>query len=192
MKFFLIVTFLSSSAWAIDSNKCSGLLNKGLYKKYKFAGMGEANMKAVTGETKNSNIASASSKISTENTTVISDPKYYSNVSTSQTQSTSSFGECSAFALQERRDLRDQYVAQNLDQIKKDVAMGDGGHLEVLSWFSLCEDSALREFNEALQNNLAKLVSLEASAFSKNLDQVIRADAGLAKKCYVLDQVAKN
>lgn len=186
MKLFLTLMLLSSSAMAMDSSKCSGMLNKGLYKTYKWGGVGEANTKAITGETKRTNPFSATSKISTEGSTAVVDPKYSSNVSTSGTHSVSSWGECSLFALQERKEQRDLYIAQNLDQIKKDIANGDGAHLEILSWFSLCEDSVIPEFNRTMQEKAGDLLVDQAAVLSQNIDNAIKGSKSLANKCYVL------
>lgn len=90
MKIILLITLLSFPAFAIDSVKCSRMLNDGLYKKYKWGGMGESNANAITAETRSSGPTTATSKISTEGTTALSDPVYYTNVSRSQTQSLSS------------------------------------------------------------------------------------------------------
>lgn len=186
MKVFLVLMLIGSTTWAMDSSRCSGMLNKGWYKKYKWQGMGEANTKAITGETKSSNIISATTKITGEGTTAVFDPGYSTNVSVSNTQSTSSFGECSAFALKERKEQRDLYVAQNLEQIQIDVANGRGPHLETLSWFSLCEDRALAKFNDALQKNMRNLLVSEPQAFTHEIDRVIGGDRELADRCYVL------
>ncbi|MBO9666414.1 MAG: DUF3015 family protein [Bdellovibrio sp.] len=186
MKLFLVLFFLSSSAMAWDSGKCSKMLNDGLYKTYKWGGVGDANANAMTGETKRTNSVSASSKISTEGSTAVLDPKYSSNVSTSETQSTSSWGECNMFALQERKEQRDLYVAQNLDQIRKDIANGSGAHLEVLSWFSLCEDQATSQFNQVMQNQMKRLLVGDARVMTQNIDQLIKDNNSLAQQCYIL------
>ena len=186
MKIFLLFTLLCSSAFAMDSSKCSNLLNNGLYKKYKWHGMGEANTKAITGETKSSNFLSAISKVTTEGSTVTVDPKYSSNVSTSQSQSMSSWGDCSAFALEERKEQRDLYVEQNLDQIKKDMANGQGDHLEVLSWFSFCDESAKSEFNQTMQQHMSELLVTDSKTLNKNIDGIIKTSSSLSNKCYVL------
>jgi len=186
MKIFILLTLLSTQVWALNSSSCSSMLNNGWYKKYKWAGMGEANTRAITAETKSSNFISAISKITVENSTATVDPKYSSNVSTSQSQATSSWGECSAFALQERREQRDLYVEQNLDQIKKDVANGRGYHLEALSWFSLCEESVASEFNQELQKNMSAFLVNNSKEFNKNLDNILKNNNDLSTKCYIL------
>lgn len=188
MKLLLLSVFIfSSSAYAIDSAKCSKMLNDGLYKKYEWGGMGDYNLNAMTKESKKNGYTTASSNISTEGSTAALDPVYTSNVSTSQTQSTSSTGDCSLFALQERANQRDLYIAQNYDQIKKDIAKGSGEHLDALAWFSLCEDDAKNTFNHELQKNFENLfVNIDKTSLSKDIDKVIAGDAVTKSKCYIL------
>lgn len=179
----------SSSAFAWDSAKCSKMLNNGLYATYKWGGVGDSNLNAMTGETKKTNSASASSKISVEGTTAVLDPKYSSNISTSNTQGTSSWGDCSLFALQKRKEQRDLYLAQNGDQVKVDIAKGYGGHLEALSWFSLCDDQVILEFNSALQTEMKSLVDAHAQKLSQSIDKVIFSHKNLKSGCYNLSSI---
>lgn len=168
------------------------MLNDGMWKKYKWGGIGESNANAITAETRSSGPTTATSRISTEGTTALSDPVYYTNVSRSQTQSLSSWGDCSLFALQERKEQREQYVRQNFDQIKKDIANGDGLHMETLSWFSLCDDQAQGSFNETLQAKFERLGSSSESDFSKTMDQIITDNKSLTGKCINLSSLASK
>lgn len=168
------------------------MLNDGMWKTYKWGGVGESNAKAMTAETKSSGPTTATSRISTEGTTAISDPIYYTNISRSQTQSLSSWGECSLFALLERKEQREQYVRQNFDQIKKDIANGDGLHMETLSWFSLCDDQAQGNFNETLQTQFEKLQVSSTSSFTQNMDQILGANKTLEGKCVNLSTLASK
>lgn len=192
MKILLLIFFFGLPAFAIDSAKCSTMLNDGMWKKYKWGGVGESNAKAMTAETKTAGSTTATSRISTEGSTAISDPVYYTNISRSQTQSLSSWGACSLFALQERKQQREQYVRQNFDQIKKDIANGDGLHMETLSWFSLCDDQALDSFNETLQQKFVKLGSSAEADFSKNMDQIVADNKSLTGKCINLSKIASK
>lgn len=165
------------------------MLNKGLYKKYKWAGVGEANSKAMTAETKSSGTTKATSRMSTEGSTAIVDPKYTTNVSMSGSQGTSSWGQCSVFGLIERRDQRDLYVAQNFEQIKKDMANGNGEHLKTLAWYALCEDDASENYFQALQSNFEKLSVSSESSFTRALDGVIESNSVLKVKCFNLTAI---
>lgn len=190
MKIITLITLLSFPAFAIDSAKCSRMLNDGLYKTYKWGGMGESNAKAITAETKSSGPTTATSKISTEGTTALSDPVYYTNVSRSQTQSSSSWGDCSLFALRERKYQRELYVRQNFDQIKKDIANGDGHHMNTLSWFSLCDDDSQNHFNETLQEKFEQLGSASDTSLSSQIDSIIENSKALTGKCVNLSKIA--
>ena len=164
------------------------MLNDGLYKKYEWGGIGDYNLNAMTKESKKNGYTSATSNISTEGSTAAFDPKYSSNISTSEAQSTSSTGECSLFALEERKNQREVFISQNYDQIKKNIAMGSGDHLSVLAWFSLCEDSAQQDYNLLLQKNFEKffLKKEDKASLSEKIDHMISEEDALKKKCHAL------
>lgn len=172
----------------MDSGKCSGMLNKGLYKNYKFHGIGEANAKAVTGETKSAGSSSASKNITTEGTTATVDPKYSSNVTRSESQSTSSTGDCSLFALKERSEYREQYLVQNQEQIELEISMGRGSHLEDLAWLSLCDDGISSEFSKTLQSNFDRWQQGSAKR-SATLDQILSENPRLATGCFNFSKI---
>ncbi len=190
MKIFITLFLISTQSFAWDSAKCSKMLNDGLFKKYEWGGVGDYNLNAITKETKKSGSLTASGYTTTEGTTAVSDPKYSSNVSTSETQLTSSWGECSLFALKERKQQRSLYIAQNYDQIKKDVALGRGEHLEALSWFSLCENQSGAEFNLTLQKNFENLfVNKDKADLAQGIDESLTAEAHLKKSCFILSSL---
>lgn len=182
---FLAIFLQLSSSYAWDSAKCSKMLNDGLYKKYKFGGIGDANANAITGETKKSGSTSASSATSTEGSTALLDPKYYSNITTSEGQSTSSTGDCSLFALKERETFRNQYFAQNEFQIMNEIAQGGGMHIEDLAWLSLCDNDANLE--KVLQANFSKFLQANKNG-GAIIDQIVYQDPDLKTKCYNLSQ----
>lgn len=192
MRYLLIsLFFISNTTYAIDSAKCSKMLNDGLYKKYEWGGMGDYNLNAMTKETKKNGHTTASSNISTEGSTALLDPVYYSNVSTSEAQSTSSTGECSLFAIEERKNQRDLYITQNFDQIKMNIAKGSGEHLEALAWFSFCEDGVKADFNQQLQKHYEDfyMKSGKPNLLAENIDQVMGEDQGIKNKCIILSQL---
>jgi hypothetical protein len=189
MKIALLILLANSFALAFDSSKCSSMMNNGLYKKYKFGGVGEANSKAMTGETKSAGTTKATSRMSTEGSTAILDPKYTTNVSVSGSQGTSSWGQCSAFGLLERREQRELYVAQNFDQIKKDIANGKGEHLNTLSWYALCENDATVSYSKTLQNSFEVLANSAQPQFTKALDGIVEGIPALKAKCFNLSQL---
>lgn len=189
MKIALLILLANSFALAFDSSKCSTILNKGLYKKYKWNGIGEANNKAMTAETKSSGSTKGTTRITSENTTAVVDPKYTTNVTVTGAQGTSSWGPCSAFGMLERRDQRDLYVAQNFDQIKKDIASGNGEHLKTLAWFALCEDHASDTYFQTLQSNFEKLSTSNEAHFTKTMDQVVESNSALKSQCFNLTAI---
>lgn len=190
MRIFILLFLAAPAAFAWDSAKCSKMLNDGLYKKYEWAGVGDYNINAMTKETKKSGSFSGYSHISTEGTTAVSDPKYSSNVSTSQSQSSSSYGDCSMFGLEKRREQRELYLVQNFDQIKRDIAVGRGSHLDSLSWFSLCDDQSKTKFNKVLQENFAQLYSgADEKSIALNIDAILAGDASLKKSCFLLSSL---
>ncbi len=170
---------------AMDSAKCSALLNDGLWKKYKYMGMGESNMKACTNGTKKDGSSTATSDGTTEGTTAMSDPKYTSHVHTSQTQSTSSWGECSMFANVERlKEDRELYIAQNETEVMIDLARGKGEHLKVLTFYSACLPAAYSELGRKIQLQMARtLENYSAKTIASDLDNAINDSVELKDLC---------
>lgn len=189
IKLFVLVLLASSSSFAIDSSKCSTMLNNGWYKKYKWAGVGEANSKAVTAETKKSGAIPATFNMGTENTTVTLDPKYSTNVSVSNTQVTSSWGPCSLLAMKQRNLQREMYVQQNFDQIKKDIANGEGEHMKTLAWYALCDDNASQQYFQTLQKGFEQLNAAPQSGFVGQMDALVEQNTSLQGKCLNLTKL---
>lgn len=182
---FFAVLILSSSAFAIDSRKCSNMLNNGMWKKYRYGGMGEYNANMITQGTKKQGSSTVSSDISTESSTAILDPKYTSNVSTSQTQSTSSWGECSAFAQAEQlKKDREVYIAQNRPEVMMDIARGTGEHLNVITFYSACAPEATAELSSKLQSTLAEEKTVpDTKTICQSIDRIISETESLKSKC---------
>lgn len=187
MKFAFLIIIAPIMAWSWDSTKCSNMLNNGLYKKYKWGGVGDHNLKAMTQETKKAGASSASSNISTEGSTALLDPKYYTNVTRSESQSTSSTGECSPFALKERKQQREAFIVQNLEHIKVESAQGGGPYLEALAWISMCNDSVSPLFNSTLKANFQN-VFLGHDAVQA-LDKVVSDSVELRQGCYEFSSI---
>lgn len=164
------------------------MLNDGLYKKYEWGGVGDHNINAMTKETKKSGSSTATAKISTEGSTAVLDPKYSTNVTRSETQSTSSWGDCSLFGLLERKAQRQAFIAQNLDQIKIEVAKGQGLHLESLAWLSLCENGTNSEFDMVLQKNFRQIFIGEVQ-IPQEIDRIIQSSTQLQKKCFNFNDI---
>lgn len=188
MKSILILgisVILSSSVYAVDSKKCSNMLNDGLWKKYKYNGIGEANANAITQGTKRDGSSTASTDMSSDGTTGLLDPKYTSNVSTSQTQSTSSWGACSAFAHADQlRKDREVYIAQNQTEVLIDIARGNGEHLKVLTFYSACLPEAYSELSSKLQKTMSEAGTLpDSKTLCSSIDNIISQSNELKSKC---------
>ena len=181
---FGILAVVSTSAFSMDSRKCSNMLNNGMWKKYRYNGIGEAHQNALTQGSKRDGASTASSHSSSEGTTGLSDPKYYSNVSTSNTQSTSSFGECNIFAqAKDLRKDREVYMAQNKHEVMIDIARGNGEHLKVVTFYSACLPEAYSELSTRLQEHLGKTQDQDVRSICSSIDQIISQDATLQSKC---------
>jgi hypothetical protein len=188
MKSILILAFVffsSMSAHAIDSRKCSNMLNNGLWKKYRYGGIGEHNANMMTQGTKRDGASTVSSDVTSETTTALLDPKYSSNVSTSETQSTSSWGECSAFAHADQlRKDREVYMAQNEHEVLIDIARGSGEHLKVITFYSACFAEAYDELSIKLQKNISDSNKvLNTKEICQSIDRIISENQSLKSQC---------
>ncbi len=185
--FFSFLT-LALISQALDNAKCSRMLNNGLYKTYRWQGINNR-WPDLTNETKRNGSSNAYSEFTSENSTALLDPKYSSNLSSSLTNGTSSFGDCSLIALKERTHQRDLYIAQNFDQIRKNIAEGRGKHLEILSYMSLCEENAQSDFNTELQSGYEEIYTSKESTPSQSIDKIISKSKNLHKKCFNLSSI---
>lgn len=182
MKFVVIVLGLLMSvvnASAIDMAKCSALLNKGWYKTYEYAGIDQPLTKA----TKKHGMSKATSVTSTEGSTASLDPGYTTNVSTSQTQGISSYGDCSLIGRLEIKERRDLYFAQNREEALKEVALGGGEHLRVIGTYSLCDNDKMDEFQKMLQSKMKELLKVKNGNFREVIDRGVSESPSLVKAC---------
>ena len=183
---FLFIFFILASkySFAIDSAKCSKMLNNGWFKKYEYGGVGDYNLNMITKATKKEGSTVAYSQVITEATTAISDPGYSTNVSSSQTQSTSSWGDCSLFARQRMQDYQEKYIEQNYVQLLKQISIGGGEHLQMLAFFNICENEAYSGFNEVLQKNYGNISQLQGGKnVVKKIKIVLKSNKKLQKSC---------
>ena len=164
------------------------MLNNGWYKTYRWQGVGNK-FPDMTDESKRNGSSKAQTDISSEGTTAGLDPKFTSNDLSFLTQAISSFGDCSMFALKERKNQRDLYIAQNFAQVRKEIAEGHGLHMETLAYMSLCEEDAQTEFNMTLQSSYEELYSSKASNVGTAIDKIINSAPGLNQKCFNLSSI---
>ncbi len=143
----------------MNSSSCTNFVYKGWWKKYTAFGIGEAGFNNMIKTTSRGSWLYGTTDYSGQSTTSSSDPGVWSQASTSQTQSTSSWGPCSLLAdASELRKLRDLYYAQNKDSFLKELAQGQGQHLEVMAFFGRCTNTSQSEFNTKMQKHYSDLV----------------------------------
>lgn len=179
----LLIFGIHFASHALDQSKCSTFLNKGWYKKYEYGGVDQPLTKA----TKKHGVSKATAVTSTEGSTATLDPGYWSNVTTSETQFISSFGACSAIALQELKRQRNLYIVQNNNRIFHEIAAGGGEHLRVIATLSLCESSFFELLGEKMQSNMQQFLEVENDIYGDLVNQIIRSDQRLAEGCHVFN-----
>ncbi|MFY7992050.1 MAG: DUF3015 family protein [Bacteriovoracaceae bacterium] len=171
--------FFSSYSMAINHQACSRMLNNGLYKKYEYGGIDQPLTKA----TKKHGTSKGVSATTTEGTTAVLDPKYWSNVSSSGTQLTSSTGECRLFGINLLKEQREMYFLQNRDEIIAQISQGGGPHVDVIAAYSLCDDSRISDFSKELQRKTGSFIQTERD-FGIILNTAI-LDAKLDQACLI-------
>ncbi len=173
---FILLFQVQAFAW--NANNCTKLVNNGWFRKYQYQGYDQP----LTKGTKRDGSIMASSAASTESSTAALDPKHWAVVSTSGSQGTSSWGECSLFGLQQIKENREKYISQNRSEVLRAIAVGSGEHLDVLASFSLCEKSAYKTFAVSLQKKTPQLV--ESTQLGPMIDTVIAGNDSLKESCF--------
>lgn len=161
MKSFIIAVILAAfsvNVYALNSSSCSSLIyNNGWWRKYPALGIGETGLNKMFKTT--SHGSSGSTDWSSQSTTAAIDPGVSTKASQSFTQSVSSWGPCSLIgSADDMRKLRELYYAQNKDGFLKELAQGNGEHLEVMAFFGRCDAKKQKEFNRAMQGNYLNLI----------------------------------
>jgi hypothetical protein len=183
-KFFTAVGFIflaTPSVMAWDSSRCASFVDDGLYTKYKYMGPGEGFTKA----SKDQGSVKGFSAPSTEGSTASLDPKYSSHQSSSLGQYLSSTGPCAMIGLNEMKERREKYFVQNKDEILREIAKGQGEHLNVLATYSLCEKQSFNQFSQKLQQNMDQFLNRKES-YGEVIDTSVKSDQHLVDACYDL------
>lgn len=179
----LVLLALAPAARAYDFDKCFKRQTElALYRKYDYKYAGPWWITCRTSG-KESSFA-VSSESSTEHSTMSLDPGVSTGDMTSSSQFSSSWGECAAWGKTKKQRERESFVAQNLDDLKRDVAFGRGETLDALAYYSDCDGGAQWRFAAALQDGYADLAG-RAGDFTVMVDSVIRRDAVLRAHCAV-------
>lgn len=137
---------------------------------------------------------SSTSGATTEGSTASTDPGVSTGASDSQTQSTSTKGDCKwggLFGFNDQQDFKN-YVQQNMNEIKNQISAAQGGHIEVLAAFSSCKQAAT--LGRALQKNMDLFVDLstkDSAVFVERIQNMISKDVSLSNQCQSTS-VARN
>ena len=107
--------------------------------------------------------SSTTAQVSTEGSTASTDPGVSTGLTQSHTQSTSTRGECIWGGFFVSHTEYQDYLAQNMHEIKNEMAKGQGGHLEILASAFTCGEFGKKGLSTVLQKNFNKFVDLEPS-----------------------------
>ena len=158
------------------AGKCGEYVFKhGWYRKYKYA-------QNTTSQNANKFGISTAFQYSSETTTAITDPGVSTGVSSSTKDFFSSRGDCSAF----KKMFGSYYIEQNLDEIKKQIAKGAGGHLDTIAYFHGCKDQATEKLIIKMNENydrFAKFKENEGEDFNMEVLSITSADKFLKSNC---------
>jgi len=184
----IITIFFSREILAIShAQKCTQwVYSHGWFRKYKYLHL------TSTDISKQNNSTGVSTDQSTEGTTASTDTGVSTGGTSSSTQSWSSWGICAGYKVLfwvSLLEKREKYVEQNIAQIKKQMALGEGGHLAALAYFSLCDESSVDSFSQAMQNNYSKFALIQDNGrlFTQTVDLVISNNNKLKKSCQTVN-----
>lgn len=193
MKHFLLLlialvgsaVFQVNDSHAYNWRKCRGfVVDQGFrWRDYDYAGPGMNFM--LTEGTNKVGSPAATAFSSTESTTASLDPGVTTRSNTSLTQYISSKDECSAYGLNQKLQERDEFLAHNLHEVKRDMARGEGEYLSSLSFLSACDETVTARFGSALKANFEKLATVNTNEdyLADHIDEIILSDNVLKKSC---------
>lgn len=125
---------------------------------------------------------SSTSAATTEGSTASTDPGVSTGVSQSHLQSTSTRGECKWGGLFASKEEYSDYLAQNMYEIKNEMSLGQGGHLEILAAAFTCTKNDKKALSHILQKNFEIFVEYEpnqSKEFADSLKLVIEKNPSL-------------
>ena len=131
--------------------------------------------------------SSTSSGVSTEMTTAGSDVGVSTGATAGYGQFSSTKGECKWFGLFSSHQQYHDYLAQNLTEIKQEMSLGKGGHLQILASAFECNSQGQKQINQVFQKNFGRFVDFQAQnadQFAKTLNDVV--DTELAESCHAI------
>ncbi len=173
---------LGSNAFANSYSCAKMVFAGGWFKKYQYLGN-------TWGEnTKKSGVLSSIVHSSIEKTTSSVDPGVSTQNFVSSMQYTSSWGECSILDYQITKQMREDFIEQNMDTIKKEIALGDGVQVESLAFVSGCHNLSETKWKRVLREKSLELYDqTDVKGFVKTLDQIIVQDKDLDGRCSLVN-----
>lgn len=186
---FLILSallILSAPAFSFQPRPCAEKvwLKKGMFKKY------DVNYTSIefisfrtSSEEGSIKVSSASS---TQNSTMSVDPGISTGQTESTTQFSSTYGDCSIWASNQKWLRREHYVAENSDRLKVDIAKGEGEYLETLMHLSGCPSDQKVTFSRTVQSHYGELFKTsEYWGLGSDIDLLLQNNPELRTACKV-------
>lgn len=185
MKYILLTLMVLVGAPQLanaDVYSCAKMVYKdGWFKKYEYLG------NTWGANTKKHGALSSVAGSSVEQTTSSLDPGVTTGNSVSTMQYLSSWGECSMLELHITRQMREEYIDQNMPEIKKQVAIGAGHHVDSLAFVSGCLGIDRETWTKGLQQKTAAFYDARTGkAFADEIDAFVASHSELKAKCRVL------
>lgn len=126
-------------------------------------------------------------QISTEDITSSVDPGVTTGQFFSSAQYVSSWGECAAADIFVVKNNQEKYIEQNMTELKKQVALGHGYHVDSLAVFSGCSKADAKIWSKELQAHTAELYDAQSgAAFGHIVDGIIKGNSELTSSCQPL------
>lgn len=184
MKHFIVCLALLTTSTAVyaDMYSCAKMVYKdGWLRKYEYLG------NTWGANTKKNGVTTSLGGSSIEKTTSSLDPGVTTGNVMSSAQYSSSWGECSMMNYHITRNTREKYIEQNMGDIIKQVAMGDGHHVDTLAFVSGCREIDRDVWRRSLQSRTAELYDAKTgAAFSEQLQVVIDREPSLKTNCQMV------
>lgn len=172
--------FVAPSALA-DSYSCAKMVFKdGWLKQYEYKG------NTWGANTKKHGAVSSTVGSSAESVTSSVDPGVMTGNIMSTMQFSSSWGECSMVDYYITKEFREQYIEQNMNEVKKQIAKGDGHHIRSLAFLSGCTNLEYDHWVQQLRANMTHFYDAKkAKDFGTHLDNMIQKNNSLSKNCQI-------
>jgi hypothetical protein len=169
---------------AEDPQKCFQTRTKrAMLRKYDYKYAGPPGVTSRTSGQEGS--SKVSSERMTQHSTMSVDPGVTTGDSQSSTEFSSSYGDCNYYGLNDKQIRREGFIADNLPELKREIARGYGDHLDAFAYLSDCDDAAAGAFAAALKAGYPTLQAIDniRSSFSIGVDAIVRKDADLSRHC---------